>query len=254
MALYFSNSACQTCSDIGGSAPVTGFHSVIERPESVSRVSPPISTMTETMAARVVWLVATGQGPVLLVGAETLTRVVDPIDRTVRVLFGDGAGAVVLGADEHGSLGPFDLGSDGTDPSILWQEATGTRVFATPEVLEERRQYLTMRGTEVYRHAVVRMADSSRAVLDAAGLGVDDVDLFVGHQANRRILDAVAERLGMPAERCQVSVERHANTSAASIPLALSVGRRRGEIGEGDLIVTEAIGGGLAWGSVVLRW
>src|SRR5690606_13014226 len=107
---------------------------------------------------------ATG-APVLLVGAETLTRVVDPADRTVRVLFGDGAGAVVLGADDRGALGPFDLGSDGSDPSILWREATGTRLPVAPD--DGQHAYLTMRGREVYRHAVQRMAASSRAVVDA---------------------------------------------------------------------------------------
>lgn len=199
-------------------------------------------------------LVAVGQGPVLLVGAETLTRVVDPADRAVRVLFGDGAGAVVLGADADGALGPFDLGSDGTDPSILWQEASGTHEPATADAVAAGRHYLTMRGTEVYRHAVVRMAASSRAVLDAAGLEVDDVDLVVGHQANRRILDAVADRLGVPAERCHVTVDRHANTSAASIPLALADAREAGRLHDGDRILLTAFGAGLTWGSTLLTW
>lgn len=199
-------------------------------------------------------LVLAGRGPVLLVGAETLTRVVDPSDRTVRVLFGDGAGAVVLGLDDRAELGPFDLGSDGTDPSILWQEGTGTRLPATADVVAEGRHYLTMRGTEVYRNAVLRMSQSSRAVLEAAGLTVDDVDLFIGHQANRRILDAVADRLGMPAERCHVTVDRHANTSAASIPLALCDARDAGRLHEGDRVLLTAFGAGLTWGSVLLTW
>jgi 3-oxoacyl-[acyl-carrier-protein] synthase III len=199
-------------------------------------------------------LVLAGRGPVLLIGAETLTRIVDPADRTVRVLFGDGAGAVVLGLDDRAELGPFDLGSDGTDPSILWQEATGTRLPATSDMVAEGRHYLTMRGTEVYRNAVQRMAQSSRAVLDAAGLTVDDVDLFIGHQANRRILDAVADRLAMPAERCHITVDRHANTSAASIPLALGDARDAGRLHDGDRVLLTAFGAGLTWGSVLLTW
>ncbi|MBN2623165.1 MAG: ketoacyl-ACP synthase III [Acidimicrobiales bacterium] len=196
-------------------------------------------------------VLATG-APVLLVGAETLTRVVDPADRTVRVLFGDGAGAVVLGADDRGSLGPFDLGSDGTDPSILWREATGTRLPVADD--DAGRTYLTMRGREVYRNAVQRMAASSRAVLEAAGLGLDDVDLFVGHQANKRILDAVVDRLGMPPERCHVTVDRHANTSAASIPLALADARAAGRLHPGSRVLLTAFGAGLTWGSTLLTW
>lgn len=196
-------------------------------------------------------VLATG-APVLLIGAETLTRVVDPADRTVRVLFGDGAGAVVLGADDRGSLGPFDLGSDGADPSILWREATGTRMPAAPG--DGQHQYLTMRGREVYRNAVTRMAASSQAVVDAAGITLDDVDLFVGHQANRRILDAVVDRLGFPAERCHVTVDRHANTSAASIPLALADARDTGRLHAGDRVLLTAFGAGLTWGSTLLTW
>lgn len=196
-------------------------------------------------------VLATG-APVLLIGAETLTRVVDPEDRTVRILFGDGAGAVVLGADDRGSLGPFDLGSDGNDPSILWREATGTRMPVTPG--DGQHEYLTMRGREVYRHAVQRMAASSRAVLDAAGLDLDDVDLFIGHQANKRILDAVVARLGFAPERCHVTVDRHANTSAASIPLALADARDAGRLHPGDRVLLTAFGAGLTWGSTLLTW
>lgn len=198
-------------------------------------------------------LVATGGGPVVLVGAEALTRVVDPADRTVRILFGDGAGAVVLGDDERGSLGPFDLGSDGRDPSILWQEATGTRRPAIDGALDGR-QYLTMRGREVYRFAVARMTASSRAVVAAAGLDLDDVDLFVGHQANRRILDAVVDRLGIDPARCHVTVDRHANTSAASIPLALADARSAGRLQDGTRVLLTAFGAGLTWGSTLLTW
>ena len=117
-----------------------------------------------------------------------------------------------------------------------------------------QHQYLTMRGREVYRNAVQRMAASSRAVLDAAGLDFDDVDLFVGHQANKRILDAVVDRLGFPPERCHVTVDRHANTSAASIPLALADARDAGRLHPGDRVLLTAFGAGLTWGSTLLTW
>jgi 3-oxoacyl-[acyl-carrier-protein] synthase III len=191
---------------------------------------------------------------VLLVGAETLTRYVDPNDRSIAVLFGDGAGAVVLAPDPTASIGPFDLGSDGTDPSILWMRAGGSREPFDPVAHADPSSRMSMRGGDVYRHAVSRMASSSQAVLASAGLGVDDVDLMVGHQANQRILDAVAERLGMPAERCHLTVDRHGNTSAASIPLALGDARDRGILRPGMQLLLTAFGGGLTWGSCLLTW
>jgi 3-oxoacyl-[acyl-carrier-protein] synthase III len=199
-------------------------------------------------------LTATGMGPVLLVGAETLTRVVDPDDRDVAVLFGDGAGAAVLVADDGGALGPFDLGADGTDPTILWCEAGGTRLPVTPDLVAAGRHHLTMRGREVYRFAVATMAASAQAVLDAAGMTVADVDLAIGHQANARILEAVMNRLGVPTEKTHLTVDRHANTSAASIPLALADARDAGRLRPGDQILLTAFGAGLAWGSTLVTW
>ena len=199
-------------------------------------------------------LAATGQGPVLLIGAETLTRIVDADDRSTAILFGDGAAAVVLGADGDAQLGPFDLGADGTDPSILWASASGTRSPIDPARLAAGEQYLTMRGGDVYRHAVKRMTASSASVLAAAGLEAADVDLFIGHQANARILDAVADRLGVPAERTHQTVEHHGNTSAASIPLALADAREAGRLRDGDRVLLTAFGAGLTWGSTLLTW
>lgn len=197
-------------------------------------------------------LAAAGDGPVLLVGAEVLTRVVDPDDRAVRVLFGDGAGAVVLRRDGGACLGPFDLGADGRDPSMLWCPAGGTREPAVPG--SDADPYLRMRGGDVYRHAVARMVDSSRAVLAAAGLEVADVDLLVGHQANARILDAVVRRLGIDPARSHVTVDVHANTSAASVPLALADARDRGVLRPGATVLLAAFGAGLTWGSCLVRW
>jgi 3-oxoacyl-[acyl-carrier-protein] synthase III len=199
-------------------------------------------------------LTAAGDGPVLLVGAEVLTRVVDPTDRAVRVLFGDGAGAVVLVRDEAARLGPFDLGADGRDPSMLWCPSGGTRDPLVPGDEARHDPYLRMRGGDVYRHAVSHMVASSRAVLASAGLGVDDVDLLVGHQANARILDAVVQRLGLDPSRSHVTVDVHANTSAASVPLALADARARGRLTPGATVLLTAFGAGLTWGSCLVRW
>lgn len=199
-------------------------------------------------------LAAGGGGPVLLIGAETLTRFTDPDDRNTAVLFGDGAGAVVLEADGDAALGPFDLGSDGSDPSMLWCEGGGSRLPADEQTVADGRNFITMRGREVYRFAVERMSASSRAVLDAAGLTVADVDVFVGHQANLRILDAVASRIGVAEAAVHVTVDKHGNTSAASIPLALADAVGAGRLQPGDRVLLTAFGAGLTWGSCLLTW
>ncbi len=199
-------------------------------------------------------MAATGDQAVLVIGAETLTRITDPDERSTRVLFGDGAGAAVLVPDDTASLGPFDLGADGSDPSMLWTAAGGTRTPVTPDVLDAGGNYLSMRGGDVYRNAVARMAGAARHVLEEAGLGVDDVDLFVGHQANIRILDAVGTRLSMPKERTHVTVDQHANTSAASIPLALEDARNAGRLTPGATVLLAGFGAGLTWGACLLTW
>ncbi|MTV27059.1 ketoacyl-ACP synthase III [Nitriliruptoraceae bacterium ZYF776] len=199
-------------------------------------------------------LAATGERAVLVVGAETMSRIIDPTDRGTRILFGDGAGAAVLVPDEDAQLGPFDLGADASDPGMLCTPAGGTRRPADAAVLAEGAHYVHMRGGDVYRHAVARMTASSRSVLDAAGLDVDDVDLLVGHQANARILDAVVARLGLDPERSHLTVDRHGNTSAASIPLALTDARDAGRLHDGDRVLLTAFGGGLTWGSCLLTW
>ncbi|HVM15837.1 MAG TPA: beta-ketoacyl-ACP synthase III [Egibacteraceae bacterium] len=191
---------------------------------------------------------------VLLIGAETMTRMVDPNDRTTAVLFGDGAGAVVLrpatSDDEPGAVGPFDLGSDGDLAELLAVPAGGSRRPADADTFSAGDHYLKMDGREVYRQACRRMVESSRAVLDRAGVTVDDVDRLVGHQANARILDAVANGLGVPEERRVVNVARYGNTSAASIPLALA----DLELTPGQLVLLTAFGAGLSWGSTLVLW
>lgn len=190
--------------------------------------------------------------PVLLIGAETMSRIVDPEDRATAVLFGDGAGAVVLGTGAGGTIGPFDVGSDGSRAGILEVPAGGSLEPASAQAIAARRTYLTMDGPEVYRQAVRRMTSSSQAVLAAAGLTPDDVDLVVGHQANARILTAVARRLGVPDERQQLSVEHHGNTSAASIPLALADARDAGRLPPGARVLLTAFGSGLSWASCLV--
>ncbi|MEY4981916.1 MAG: hypothetical protein RIR62_182 [Pseudomonadota bacterium] len=197
-------------------------------------------------------LILSGQARrVLVIGAETFSRLMDWNDRTTCVLFGDGAGAVVLEAAEgtgttadRGILAT-DLNSDGRHKDILYVDG-GTSTGTTG--------HLRMQGKEVFRHAVEKLAETAHAALDKVGLSGADVDWIVPHQANIRIIEGTAKRMQVPMDRVVVTVQDHGNTSAASIPLALSVGKARGQIKQGDLIVTEAIGGGLAWGSVVLRW
>ncbi|MGG7644013.1 beta-ketoacyl-ACP synthase III [Rhodovulum sp. YNF3179] len=189
---------------------------------------------------------------VLVIGAETFSRILDMEDRATCVLFGDGAGAVVVeadaqpgGADDRGILS-VDLNSDGRYRNILYVDG-GVSTTGTAG-------YLRMEGREVFRHAVEKLAHTAETALERAGLSGDDVDWIVPHQANLRIIKSTAARMGVPMERVVVTVQDHGNTSAASIPLALSVAKAEGKIKPGDLIVTEAIGGGLAWGAVVLRW
>lgn len=197
---------------------------------------------------------AAGGATVLLIGAETLTRYVDHDDRSIAVLFGDGAGAVVLRSQPGARIGPFDLGSDGSELEILWMRAGAAREPFDPVLHADASSRMAMRGGDVYRHAVARMTASSQAVLAAAGEDIGSVDLVVGHQANRRILEAVGQRLGVPEGRSHLTVERHGNTSAASIPLALADARDRGLLRSGDRVLLTAFGGGLTWGSCLLTW
>lgn len=192
--------------------------------------------------------------PVLLIGAETLTRVIDPSDRQTAVLFGDGAGACILHGNGSGSIGPFDLGSDGTLAGTLVVPAGGARAPTTTETVAANRHVLLMRGREVYRHAVTRMSASASLVLQRAGVRAADINLLVGHQANARILDAVAHRLGIRDEQAFMCVERYGNTSAASIPIALDEARTAGRLHPGTRVLLTAFGAGLTWGSCLLTW
>jgi 3-oxoacyl-[acyl-carrier-protein] synthase-3 len=183
----------------------------------------------------------------LVIGAETFSRILDWEDRTTCVLFGDGAGALVLSAEEsdRGILAT-KLHADGRHNDMLYVDGGPSTTGTVGK--------LRMKGREVFRHAVVNLHDVLREVLDAAGFAPSDVDWVVPHQANARILDATARKLDLPPEKVIVTVDRHANTSAASVPLALDVAVRDGRIQRGDLIVLEAMGGGFTWGAAALRY
>ncbi len=197
-------------------------------------------------------LIASGQADrVLVIGAETFSRIMDWTDRSTCVLFGDGAGALLLeaqegaGTSEDRGILATDLNSDGRYKDLLYVDGG---------VSTQSTGYLRMQGNQVFRHAVEKLASTATTALTRAGVSSEDVDWIVPHQANIRIIQGTAKKMGLPMDKVVVTVQDHGNTSAASIPLALSVGVERGQIKPGDLVVTEAIGGGLAWGAVVLRW
>ncbi len=189
---------------------------------------------------------------ILVVGAETFSRILDFEDRATCVLFGDGAGALVLEAqpgtgnkDDRGILA-VDLNSDGSQRDLLYVDG-GVSTTGTAGVLK-------MQGPELFKQAVNKLAETALAALEKAGLEAHDLDWIVPHQANIRIIAGTAKKLGLTMENVIVTLHDHGNTSAASIPLALSVANQQGKFKEGDLLLLEAIGGGLAWGAVVLRW
>jgi 3-oxoacyl-[acyl-carrier-protein] synthase-3 len=184
----------------------------------------------------------------LVIGAETFSRLLDWEDRTTCVLFGDGAGAIILQAEEAQDRGILatKLHADGRHNDLLYVDG-GVSTTGTVGKLR-------MKGKEVFRHAVVNLADVLNEVLTAAGHSADEVDWVVPHQANKRILDATARKLGLDPARIVVTVDQHANTSAASVPLALDVAVRDGRVKKNDLIVLEAMGGGFTWGAAVLRY
>ena len=185
----------------------------------------------------------------LVIGAETFSRILDWEDRTTCVLFGDGAGAVVLEAQDVAEDGPGIIASrlhaDGAHKDMLYVDG-GPSTTGTVG-------HLRMRGREVFRHAVVNLADVLKEVLEAAAVTAADIDWVVPHQANARILDATARKLDLPAEKVVVTVDRHANTSAASVPLAFDAAMRDGRIKPGDLVMFEAMGGGFTWGASLAR-
>ncbi|MEK9733084.1 MAG: beta-ketoacyl-ACP synthase III [Paracoccaceae bacterium] len=188
---------------------------------------------------------------VLVIGAETFSRLMDWTDRSTCVLFGDGAGALVLeaaegeGTSKDRGILSVDLNSDGSYRDILYVDGG---------VSTGKTGYLRMEGKEVFRHAVEKLSETAETAMARAGVGADEIDWVVPHQANIRIINSTARKMGVPMTKVVTTVQDHGNTSAASIPLALSVAKQNGQLKENDLIVTEAIGGGLAWGALVIRW
>jgi 3-oxoacyl-[acyl-carrier-protein] synthase III len=193
----------------------------------------------------------------LVIGADTFSTIVDPTCRTTAAIFGDGAGAVVLRAGspyELGALGPFDLGSDGEGADLITVPAGGSRQRGSGCPAGEGEHWFTMDGKKVFLGAVAHMAKSAVSVLDKAGGRLQDIDRFVYHQANARILNGVADQLGQPRTKFVRNIEFVGNTAAASVPLALSAASQSGELRVGHRVLLGAFGGGLTWGSTLLRW
>ena len=189
---------------------------------------------------------------VLVVGSESLSRIVDWSDRTTCVLFGDGAGAVVLEKGESGGPGSFILKSDGSGAKFLY--ARGPASPKGGPLAETEGYCIVMDGREIFKFAVRAMEDVSRQAIDAAGLTVEDIDYVLPHQANQRIMSAVAKSMGLPQERLISNVEKYGNTSSASIPMALCEAWEEGKLKPGDHLVLVAFGGGLVWGASVVEW
>jgi 3-oxoacyl-[acyl-carrier-protein] synthase-3 len=191
----------------------------------------------------------------LLVAADVFTRLINWQDRGTCVLFGDGAGAVVLQATpERLGLIAADVGAWGEGEALMAVDAGGARLPLTPELLQMGRQYVHMNGREMFRHAVRGMSESAEQALAMAGLRFEELALVIPHQANLRIIEAVARRLELPVDRFFVNLDRYGNTSAASVPIALCEAVEQRRVRAGDYVLLTAFGGGLTWGSAVVRW
>jgi 3-oxoacyl-[acyl-carrier-protein] synthase III len=190
----------------------------------------------------------------LVVGGDVLSKIVDWQDRSTCVLFGDGAGAVVIERSRDGGFLGFELGADGSGGSQLYMPAGGSRAPATAETVATRQHFAKMNGREVFKFATRVLVDSAEKVLEQSGVPVEDVDLYVPHQANVRIIDHARKKLGIPAERTVVNVDRYGNTSSGSIPLALGEAEAAGRLHPGDLVLMTGMGAGLTWGSALIEW
>jgi 3-oxoacyl-[acyl-carrier-protein] synthase-3 len=202
-------------------------------------------------------MILSGQAKrILLVGVETLSRITDYEDRSTCVLFGDAAGAVVIEGSEKENQGILSvvIGSDGDQGELLYMPGGGSRNPASNETVDQRLHYLKMAGNEVFKIAVRGMANIAQKAIDRAGCTVADIDLLIPHQANSRIIDATARRMGIPPEKVIVVIEKFGNTSASSIPLALCEAIKDGRVQPGQILGMVAFGGGLTWGAAVVRW
>ncbi|HKC65748.1 MAG TPA: beta-ketoacyl-ACP synthase III [Pyrinomonadaceae bacterium] len=201
-------------------------------------------------------LIRTGQSRyALVIGAEVLTKYVDYTDRSTCVIFGDGAGAAILGpVDGERGILSSRIKSDGRFAEHLYAPGGGTRLGSTAETIARGEHFFKMKGNELFKVAVRSMTDVSREVLSEAGKSAEDVDLFIPHQANQRITDAVASKLEVDSARVYSNISMHGNTSSASIPIALDECVEAGRVKEGDLILMASFGGGVTWGGVLVRW
>jgi 3-oxoacyl-[acyl-carrier-protein] synthase-3 len=192
----------------------------------------------------------------LVVGADALTRICDWTDRNTAILFGDGAGAMVLRPtdDPRRGISTLKLHADGSQAPILYQPGGGSKDPISEKVVRERSHFIKMKGGEVFKYAVRALEEGCREVLDLEKLAPSDVTWVIAHQANKRILDATLSRLEIPSSRCWMNLEKYGNTSAASMPMTLDEANRAGWLKPGDIILMMAIGGGLAWGTGIVRW
>jgi 3-oxoacyl-[acyl-carrier-protein] synthase-3 len=190
----------------------------------------------------------------LVVGGDVLSKIVDWEDRSTCVLFGDGAGAAVLERVPDGGFLGFELGADGSGGPQLYMPAGGSRAPATAETVAARQHFAKMNGREVFKFATRVLVDSAEKVLDECGVPVEDIDVYVPHQANVRIIDHARKKLGIPEERTVVNVDRFGNTSSGSIPLALGDAESDGRLKEGEMVLMTGMGAGLTWGSALIEW
>ena len=190
----------------------------------------------------------------LVIGAETLTKITNYEDRSSCILFGDGAGAVVLGPANKHIIAYTKLGSDGSGGDIMKVPAGGSRLPATEKTVREKRHYMEIRGREVFSFAVRKMQECIQDALDANGYTADDISLIVPHQVNLRILAAAAEKFGLPMEKVEVNIQKYGNTSSASIPIALDEAVQAGKLKKGNVVILVAFGAGLTWGSALVEW
>lgn len=191
---------------------------------------------------------------ILIVAADVLSRITDYTDRNTCILFGDGAGAAVVQAGYSPGLLALEIGADGRGSQLLVQPAGGSTSPASMETVQARQHFIHMEGREVFKFAVRKMEEASLAVLAQAGLEVGDVDLLIPHQANLRIIDSAARRIGIPSDKICINLDRYGNMSGASIPVALSEAASQGRIKDGDILLLVGFGGGLTWGAAIIKW
>ena len=193
---------------------------------------------------------------VMVIGVDKMSAITDMEDRSTSVLFGDGGGGILLERSEDPDLGivDFDLHADGSMGDDLYMKGGGSLHPASPETLEKRYHYIRQNGRVVYKLAIVKMAEVSLGLLERNGFTIEDLKLFIPHQANLRIINATAERMNLPSEKVVVNIDRFANTTAGTVPIALHEAWTQGRLEPGDLVQLTAVGGGLTWGSLLLRW